>query len=201
MVLEKEHLILDLDKTLIHSISNNEMKSLSESEIASLSKFKTHNMDDYYTVVERTGLQPFLDYIFNRFNVSIWTAASKDYALFVIENIINIKPDRKLEWIMFSYHCDVSKKENNGIKDLNMLWDTFKLDEFSSENTIIIDDHPDVYNIQKQKCISIPAFDIENPTFTNDRVLSHLIKQFNTYSKISNYIKDINETLVELTSG
>ena len=61
---KKECLILDLDETLIHSISVDEMVKLSSDSKKDLLKFKTHDMDDYYTVVERPGVQEFLDYIF-----------------------------------------------------------------------------------------------------------------------------------------
>ena len=154
MSVKKECLILDLDETLIHSISTKEMDRINKTDNErrkSLTKFKTHDMDGYYTVVERPGLQEFLDYIFNNFNVSIWTAASKDYALFVIEKIINIKKNRKLDWIMFSYHCDMSTKEKKGSKDLNMLWDIFALDDYSNDTTVILDDHPDVHKLQKER--------------------------------------------------
>ena len=41
--------------------------------------------DGHYKVFERPGLQEFLDYLFANFNVSVWTAASKSYALFIID--------------------------------------------------------------------------------------------------------------------
>lgn len=196
MVTKKECLILDLDETLIHSISKEEMKGMNKKDKQALLKFKTHNMDDYYTVVERPGLQQFLDYIFKKFNVSIWTAASKDYALFVIENIIAIKPDRKIDWIMFSYHCDMSKKEKKGSKDLNMLWDTLKLNKCSKDNTVILDDHPDVYKLQKENCINIPPFDTDGSIFNNDIILFYLVEQFKKYNgAITKHVKTINEKL------
>jgi hypothetical protein len=45
-------------------------------------------MENYYIIFERPGLQQFLTFLFKNFNVSIWTAASKDYALFIIDKII-----------------------------------------------------------------------------------------------------------------
>ena len=81
----KPNIILDLDQTLIsaevseeHNFKKYEMKS---------KLFDYKDMDGYYIVYERPGLQKFLDYLFENFNVSIWTAASKDYALFIIEKI------------------------------------------------------------------------------------------------------------------
>lgn len=172
----KQNVILDLDETLLHSISSEEMKELSDDQVESIYNFENHNMDDYYTVVERPGLQKFLDYLFENYNVSIWTAASKDYALFVVDKIILQKNDRKLDWIMFSYHCDISKKEKKGSKDLEMLWDVYEMEGYSKSNTIIIDDHPNVYELQKDNCIYISPFDIDEKTFSKDKVLSKIQK-------------------------
>lgn len=172
----KQNVILDLDETLLHSISTEEMKELSDEQIESIYNFENHNMDDYYTVVERPGLQEFLDYLFENYNVSIWTAASKDYALFVVDQIILKKKHRKLDWIMFSYHCDISKKEKKGSKDLEMLWDVYKMEGYSKLNTIIIDDHPDVYDLQKENCIYITPFDINEKTFSKDKILYKIKK-------------------------
>lgn len=64
-----------------------------------------------YIVFERPHLQEFLDFLFSNFKVSVWSAATKDYVLFVINNIIyRDHPERKLEWIFFDEHCSTSKK-------------------------------------------------------------------------------------------
>ena len=119
--MERKNIIFDLDETLISAISEKEFKSKHRIHTERQNIFdKKHeyiDMDGYYHVFLRPGLQNFLDYIFENFNVSIWTAASKDYALFIIEKIILARPNRKLDYIFFSYHCDISKKVKNGIKD------------------------------------------------------------------------------------
>ena len=46
-----------------------------------MEKFSYHDMDGYYIVFERPGLQEFLDYLFANYIVSVWTAATKDYAI------------------------------------------------------------------------------------------------------------------------
>ena len=67
--------------------------------------------ENYYIIFERPGLQQFLTFLFKYFNVSIWTAASKDYALFIIDKIIIAgNKDRKIDYVFFSYHCGISKK-------------------------------------------------------------------------------------------
>lgn len=192
MIGNKQNIILDLDETLLYSISSEEMEELSDKQIKSASDFKQHNMDDYYTVVERPGLQQFLDYLFKNYNVSIWTAASKDYALFVVDQIILQKKERKLDWIMFSYHCDISKKEKRGSKDLEMLWDVYQMKGYSRSNTIIIDDHPNVYELQKNNCVYITPFDINEKTFAKDKVLSKIQKTMKESKTLSECVRKCN---------
>ena len=129
-----KHIFLDLDQTCISAEASNEFDHDKEKEKAR--KFTFHDMDGYYVVFERPGLQKFLDYLFTEYNVSVWTAASKDYAAFIIEHVILAnKSNRKLEWSFFSYHCDLSKEKKGGSKSLEMLWDEFKLDGLTDENT------------------------------------------------------------------
>lgn len=135
-------------------------------------------MEGYYIVFERPGLQKFLDFLFENFNVSIWTAASKDYALFIIEHIIlanrENKPQRKLDWIFFSYHCDISKRIKKGTKDLSVIWEDYKLDGFSKYNTVILDDYDEVYNTQKHNCIIAEPFEFAAEKSENDDFLERL---------------------------
>ena len=187
----KPNLILDLDETLLYSISKDELLGLKKDTKAKLSKdYTTYKMDGgYYTVVERPGLQKFLDYAFENFNVSIWTAASKDYAIFIIDNIIIGKnSDRIIDWIFCSYHCELSKKKMKSIKNLDMLWDNYNLDGYSKDNTIIMDDHPIVYKTQTENCIFMDPFQItaanidERDDFL-DRVIPELENMKENFNK------------------
>lgn len=163
------NVIIDLDNTIISSLSANEEKT---SHRHKMDKFIWENMDNEYKVFSRPGLDQFLDYLFKNFKVSVWTAASKSYALFIIDNFILIKPDRKLKQILFSYHCKQSKKIQKTQKKLSMLWTRFNLgNEFSKANTIIIDDHLDVYNAQPDQCIRIKPFKFTNRKSYNDEEL------------------------------
>jgi TFIIF-interacting CTD phosphatase-like protein len=142
-----------------------------------MKKFRWENMEGIYKVFERPGLQEFLDFLFKNFNVSIWTAASKTYALFVIDKfVLNEKPDRKLEFIFFSYHCSESEHQEKTQKSLNLLKSSFKLSMFDMNRTFIIDDHPEVYNTQPKNCIKIKPFEfIERKSFF-DNELNNVIK-------------------------
>ena len=82
----KKNILLDLDQTLISAEASEDFDIDKHKERSKLFSWK--DMDGYYIVFERPHLSEFLDYIFENFNVSVWTAASKDYALFIIEHII-----------------------------------------------------------------------------------------------------------------
>jgi TFIIF-interacting CTD phosphatase-like protein len=176
-MLKKHNLILDLDQTLISSeeIDKVNLDSLK----TKMDLFRVDVLDDMYKIFSRPYLQEFLDYVFKNFNVSIWTAASKDYALFIIENIIiNKKPERKLDFIFFSYHCDISKNDKKYSKELCMLWEKYKLMGYSEKNTVILDDFKDdVHKSQPNNCIIAKPFEFFEENSENDQFLIDLIPQ------------------------
>mgnify|MGYP003334631673 FL=1 len=94
------NVILDLDQTLISSETKSEFDKKKFGE--KMKNFYHKDLDDLYIVFARPHLDGFLDYLFDNFNVSVWTAASKSYALFIIENFILTKPERKLDFVFFS---------------------------------------------------------------------------------------------------
>lgn len=172
----KLNIILDLDNTILSAVPVEEFPWGDESR-KKVEKLKLHNMEDYYMVFERPYVQQFLDYIFDNFNVSVWSAASKNYVLYIIENIILTKPNRKINHIFFSYHCNLSKKlYNGGLKQLDMLWDCFELPLYNSSNTIIIDDLKRIKKIQPCNCYNIKPFEFTDKDSPNDRELKKLIE-------------------------
>ena len=181
---KKGNIVLDLDQTLIYSKPAEE--KFSAADKLKIGKFKFHEMADpdtggiLYVVFERPGLQSFLDYIFQHYNVSVWTAATKDYAAFIISKTILIKPGRKLNWVFFDYHCDLSVHETKHTKSLRMFWDSgkFEIPGHTQKNTIIIDDLPEVYKTQPNNCIPIPAFKFESKQSENDKELNALENKF-----------------------
>jgi len=166
--------LLDLDQTLISSekIQDFDTKKYKNK----VGKFRKQDMDGYYYVFERPGLQEFLTYLFDNFNVSVCTAASKDYALFIIDKIILAKnTNRKLDYILFSYHCRLSNKIKKTSKNLTMLWDIYKLKGYNKDNTVILDDYRDeVYDPQKKNCIVAKEFNFTDDGSENDDFLPKL---------------------------
>jgi TFIIF-interacting CTD phosphatase-like protein len=165
MSLRKEkNLLIDLDETVISTVDIEDYKP-------EYDNFKPYKMDDFYSVFQRPGLQEFLNYAFDNFNVSIFTASSQSYALAIIKNIIiGNKKDRKLDYIFFSHHCDITKKLKNGIKDLTVLWDNFKLPGYNKDNTIIIDDNDEV--AKTGYCIQVKEYNFNGKESEKENYLN-----------------------------
>lgn len=196
---KKGYFVLDLDQTLI-SAEPTEEYDFSKNK-SKAKKFVFHDMDGYYVVFERPGVQPFLTYLFENFNVSVWTAASKDYALFVIDKVVLAgNKNRKIDFIFFSYHCDISEHMKKGTKDLSLLWDTFKLSGYSKENTVILDDYDEVQNTQPGNCIAAVPFEFSRDGSESDDFLDNLLPQvrllnekINSGQSIGGHIEEINK--------
>lgn len=187
----KQHIVLDLDQTVISALSLQEYSCISNL-LVPCDTPKSHLMPECYHIFERPDLQMFLDYIFENFHVSVWTAASKDYALFIIEKILLIDTranngcstkKRKLEWIFFAYHCDLSEANSpsnncHQTKRLATLKDVFKINEFDLNKTFILDDYNNVWKHQKDNCIIAPPFIIKQKV--QDLFLQQLVAFFKT---------------------
>ena len=192
----KKNIVLDLDQTLISAEPTEEYDKEKNKEKAK--KFTSHQMENYYIVFERPHLQKFLDFIFAHFNVSVWTAASKEYAMFIINKIIiGDNSKRKLNYVFFSHHCDLSKKNMGNTKHLKMLWEKYKLKSFNYENTFILDDYvEDVYDCQKTNCIIAPPFEFTKDESEDDDFLDKLVAKLEKLKESS----DIRPLVIE-TNG
>ena len=164
--------ILDLDNTLLHAVPtelfHKKYKDAKSKKIIaeSLKNVKLYDMSDkdqsYYLVFERPGLQQFLDFLFSNFTVFVWTAATKDYAAFIIDKILLSKSERKLDYVFVHYHTKKSKKRYGKYhpKELKMLMEHYKVPKLNLSNCFIIDDHPDVKSSQPNLCITAPEWTI-----------------------------------------
>ena len=191
----KPNLILDLDQTIISAepLEELDLKKFSKKS----KKFNYYDMDDIYRVYSRPHLQEFLDYAFKKFNVSVWTAASKDYALSIIENVILEDKKRKLDYIFFNYHCKLSRKTYKYTKKLDMIWKVYKIKNYDKKNTFIIDDYKkDVHVCQPNNCIIAPPFEFTYDNSENDDFLKKLIPELNKLKKrIKNNHTDITNSI------
>jgi len=173
-------IVLDLDSTLIYATETQKFDFDKEKEKAE--QFTWHDMDGIFIVFERPNLQKFLDYIFANCDVAVWTAATKDYAIFVCDKCLKINNNnRKLKYLFFRYHCSLSEKEKKSSKALSMFWDVYKLPDANKNNTIIIDDYDEIRNTQPKNVIYVGSkntlfeYDMENSE--NDDVLLKIQKK------------------------
>ena len=74
----------------------------------------------------------------------------------------------------------------NGIKDLTILWDVFKLLEFNKYNGIIVDDNPDVK--KTGFCIPMPEFNFFDEKSEDDKCLE-LTNENQVYNELEKYRK------------
>lgn len=152
---QKCNVILDLDNTLISAIEYEKLNNTYRN-----TNLKHHVFDKSFIIFERPHVQKFLDFLFKHFNVSVWSAGTKDYVLFIVKNIIQTSPSRKIHTILHYDHCVMSSKFfPNTPKDLRFLYNIIK--GFKKSNTFIIDDLDEVYMSQPSNCIQVPRFDLE----------------------------------------
>lgn len=158
--MDKEYrinVILDLDNTIINALAQEDRKKLS-SNISD--KFSYADYIPFFRIYARPHLQEFLDWLFANCNVAVLTAAEKDYACFIIENFIllDTKPERKLEFIFYREFVELGETLYDGMKDLRLVWDFYRVPNFYPSNTVIIDDLDLVYQTNLKNTIRIPGF-------------------------------------------
>ncbi len=167
------NIILDLDETLVSAHGVKDFPFEDQDIRKKIMKYNIHNMESYYIIFERPDLQDFLKFLFENFNVSIWSAGSKDYVTYIVDNVI-LKPDktRTLDYLMWSYHCKLSTKNFQNKKALQTLWNIYNLEGYNENNTILIDDLKETCDPQSELCINVPEFNILNKN--QDKYLKEL---------------------------
>ncbi|KAI5965780.1 NEM1 [Candida pseudojiufengensis] len=179
---KKKILILDLDETLIHSISKSSPRSFSggRNSNTKVIEIKLNNISSLYYVNKRPYCDYFLTEIFKWFELQIFTASVKEYADPIInwleEEIIeslnkqnyftttNNKPE------IFTkryYRSDCSYRPGIGyIKDLNKY-----IKEDDLKNVMILDNSPISYSLHEKNAISIEGWINDS----NDKDLLNLL--------------------------
>lgn len=177
---KKMHIVLDLDHTLISSVYKTEY--IPDAKLKKNKLFWKRIKGDFITF-ERPYLQNFLDYLFENFYVSIWTAGTELYAIDIIEEFI-LKPGRELKWV-FSYDVgNLCEKSGFGPKNFKFLISK----GYDLSNAIMIDDSQQVYNSMPTTTIMAKPWNVMNKSCIHDKWLKTLketfkVKIFNTYLK------------------
>lgn len=201
--MKKLEIVLDLDNTLICSVEMEDIhkikKELNGKNDINLLKKKEHkhiheceqlldykDWDEYYRIFSRPHLQDFLDYLFDNFIVTVWSAADASYVFWIVENFILIKPNRHLKAIFFRKDCDISSSiyDKDSPKDLRLLNNEYSHYGYLPCRTLIIDDHPEVYRANKNNCIRADFFDVAKKSAQSDDFLIRSIKILEKLRKI-----------------
>ena len=209
----KINVFLDLDNTIINSLDLEELTLINPKfkteplEFEKKFKYADMILDDVFEfrVYARPNLEEFLDFLFEHFNVCIWTAADSDYAMFIIDNFIETKPNRKVDLIFYRYHLELSENRygEGHIKDLRFLWEFIKHPNILPCNTILIDDLIDVKLTNPDNVIKVQKFDMTiyedelvlNYNIINDNVLLGVKEQLT--KMLHNFNSDLCQTLTK----
>ena len=170
---EKLHFILDIDNTLVHSLTPTEYKKIS---YYNKQKYKYIIMDNDFVVMLRPHLSTFLRFLFDNYIVSLWSYGSQQYVAWIVKNVImpEMRPTDKLEYILFEYHCKKSEQQYKAQKRIKMI---NKVDKnVDLKKTILIDDLD--LNCKGQFAIKVVAFDLlSEKNYSDNNYLLNLIKE------------------------
>lgn len=171
-------IILDLDETLIHSVTDEEEEKY-KLDIARESGMQTFNASGY-TVIKRPFLDEFLDKLLNDnyYAVGIWSAGEDEYVNSIVDNIV--KNRRKLAFVMARSSCVGAKYT----KPLDKAWNIYLKNMYSSinpdeldvpmhPNVILIDDRKDVTGTNNANHLCIDGFEGD----PSDTLLKRLLKK------------------------
>jgi RNA polymerase II subunit A small phosphatase-like protein len=139
--LGKKTLVLDLDETLVHS----SFDYLPDADVKLPIEVQGLLQDVY--VRKRPGLEEFLEYVGEHYEVGVFTASVLKYADAVLDEI---DPSGIVQWRLFRESC-CQTSEGFYVKDLDCLGRRL-------EDTIIIDNSPHSYLFHPENAIPIKSF-------------------------------------------
>ncbi|GMM33451.1 Nem1-Spo7 phosphatase catalytic subunit [Saccharomycopsis crataegensis] len=159
---QKKTLILDLDETLIHSLSKTNRMST-----AHMVEVKLHNnLASLYYVYKRPYCDEFLSLVSNWFELYIFTASAQEYA----DPVINwLEKDRKFFSKRY-YRDSCTLRQGTGyIKDLSIIG-------IDLSKIILVDNSPISYSLNYENALDIEGW-IDDPT---DNELLQLLPLLNS---------------------
>lgn len=158
-------LVLDIDETLIHA---------SQEPLSYEADFQLDfGKQGLYHIYKRPGLDAFLDHVFQRFEVGVWTSAGCDYAQAVMEKLVG---DINQMAFLWTYKDCTQKRitdsfqpnfgQVNNLKKLQKL----KRKGYPLEKIIMVDNTPAKVEQNYGNAVIVPDFQGD----INDQVLSEL---------------------------
>lgn len=128
-------LVLDLNGTLVHR----QYKHAKKKPCLREPDFVIGNFDCY----KRPGIETFLDFCFQNFDVGVWTSATARNAFPLLKVLFDDRAD-DLKFVYTREDCiDVKNTDtdHSSTKDMSLVWKNFP--EYSKQDTIVIEDSTD----------------------------------------------------------
>lgn len=155
----KMNIILDLDEMLGHHIKLHKWEEIPDED-----KEKYEYL--YFPIekknfVLRPYVREFVDYLFDHFNVGIFTAGGRDYAKWIADKIlINGHLDRHVNIVLWSTHDKFARRisKHNYGKDLQYLWIDEKYDDKIDPNIEDPDEYYNAYSDERDHPILLHNF-------------------------------------------
>ena len=176
------NIILDLDECCVHSILYSDIKNIKNIEKGKINNYKKklkkigiyvdifkynfiNNKEEYSLTFRRPYLKEFLIYLFQNYNVSVWSRGLYPYVDEICNIIFTKLQRKKIKYIFgtkyskgYNYVFNIEnkkmlycyEKKTKGAKDLSFIFNIKPYSTlFNKENTILIDD--DKYHLQFNK--------------------------------------------------
>jgi hypothetical protein len=170
-----EHIILDLDSTLIYS-------KRYEKQIKGDFYLKDHKKHIWI----RPGFKEFIEFLFiNYKTISVWSVGTKDWLQSILPHLFGDKY-YKLTFILDRSHADVDYRDSyfKNMKKRIFKSDIGEILNMNASNTILIDDNILNYNKNKDNCITIKQY---KPLINTDAEFINII------NKLQNWKSTVNQ--------
>jgi hypothetical protein len=186
------NIVLDIDNTLLETIPNTVFNTIPANYLSYFDVVDLPEIDA--KAILRPDLDAFLDYVFERFTVSIFTAAQRDYSKVIRDRIIAPPGSGRVIFkALDSRHNEYSITKWNQVKSIN----TFKevgVPSINENNTMIIDDLEEVEAANPNNVIKISPFKILtkrgkcNPKMAFENGLARVTQEINARVEVYNMI-------------
>ena len=180
---KQKTLVIDLDETLVHSYFEKEPPYKPDISF----DIEITGIAIHISTLIRPGTYQFLEKLSNKYEIIIFTASLSQYAIPLLNEI---DKNKYCKYTLFREHCyTFDNKGNPGyVKDLSKL-------NRDLNNTIIIDNNPDCYFLNKENGIPIK-------TWINDKNDKELFKLLPYLEFLANeYIIDVRPILTKIKNG
>jgi hypothetical protein len=184
---DKLNIIFDLDDTLIqtpnYNFSNGATHTMNLPEVCNIGIINTRKCTSITYL--RPYLKELLEYCYDNFNVSFWTAGNYFYCIEILKIILTEEQYEKTKIVLSRWdHTHLIEIKSNltytnenlnilHFKPLRLLYENYKNLNFTDNNTIIIDDNIYICDFNKKNSINIIKFDRFN---NNDIALLELLE-------------------------